>query len=291
MSGENKTVVSVKDLVVCVSNDEKEGGEYRFKIEYGTFDINLGDFVLLKGRNGCGKSTFLRLFHLQGVNYFKVGGGSISFNENGFPDKSIHEYSRDELPRLNRMISYIGQDDRFQTSDSAYSFIYNSCRYALECDGKLTSAERKARLKEVDGTSLKYYEEYLSSSFKCSYATFKRKNVRAWSGGQQKMINVLAGIIKAKLCGLKLVVMDEPLNNLDGRNKFILNNLIADLRKQDVAVLAITHCQIFDGVNKVLHLEEQPDGTRKATLSDCAVPAHVECLEAYQKSDGLLQKV
>ena len=285
MSGENKTVVSVKDLVVCVINDEKTGGEYRFKIDYGTFDINLGDFVLLKGRNGCGKSTFLRLFHLQGVDYFKVGGGCIKFNEDGFSDKSIHEYSRDELTLLNRKISYIGQDERFQTSDSAYSFIYNSCRYALESSRKLSSMDRKELLKSVDGVIYEYYEKYLSSSFKCSYATFKRKNVRAWSGGQQKMINVLAGIIKAKLCGLKLVVMDEPLNNLDGRNKFILNNLIADLRKQDVAVLAITHCQIFDGVNKVLNLVEQPDGTRKATLSDCAVPAHEECLEAYQEGE------
>lgn len=277
MSGESKTVVSVKDLVVCVNKD--------FKIEYGTFDINLGDFVLLKGRNGCGKSTFLRLFHLQGVDYFEVDGGSIKFNECDFPDKSINEYTLDEQTLLNRRISYIGQDERFQTSDSAYSFIYNSCRYALKSSRKLSPKDSKELLKSVGDVIYGYYEKYLSSSFKGSYATFKRKKVHSWSGGQQKMINVLAGIIKAKLCGLKLVVMDEPLNNLDGRNKFILNSLIADLRKQDIAVLAITHCQIFDGVNKVLNLVEQPDGTRKATLSDCAVSAHAECLEAYREGE------
>ena len=50
------------------------------------------------------------------------------------------------------------------------------------------------------------------------------------------MINVLAGIIKAKGCGLKLIVMDEPLNNLDGRNKDILNTLIKELRAEGVKI-------------------------------------------------------
>lgn len=282
MTEENKTVVAVNELTVLVKNDEKSESDYRFKINYGTFDINLGDFVLIKGRNGCGKSTFLRLFHLQSVNYFKVGGGSISFIDDNFPNKSIHLYSSDELTHLNCMISYIGQEENFLTADSAYSFIYNSCKYALAYDKKLSATEKKARLAEVDKLIFEYYEKYLAASFQCkNYKTFKNKNARKWSGGQQKMINVLAGVIKAKVCGLKLLVMDEPLNNLDGKNKFILNNLISDLRKQEIAIIAITHCQVFNGVNKVLHLTEQSDGVCSAELINTAEPAHSECLEAY----------
>lgn len=281
MSGENKTIVSVKDLVVGVINDEK-ADDYRFKIQYGTFDIGLGDFVLIRGRNGCGKSTFLRLFRLQGVNYFKVLGGGIYFLENGFPDKSIHMYSTDQLTRLNCMVSYIGQEEKFLTFDSAYSFIYNSCKLALSYDNSLSLKEKTERLQKVDGIIYEYYEKYLAASFQCkNYKTFKTKNVHSWSGGQQKMINVLAGLIKAEVCGLKLVVMDEPLNNLDGRNKDILNNLIINIRKKNVAVIAITHCQIFDGVNKVLNLIEREDGVRQATLLEEGVPAHSECLESF----------
>ena len=95
------------------------------------------------------------------------------------------------------------------------------------------------------------------------------------------MISVLAGIIKAKICGLKLVIMDEPLNNLDGKNKDVLNKLIAELRKNDVAIIVVTHCQIFDGINKVLTLAEQEDGVQKATLLERNEPAHTECLENF----------
>lgn len=282
MSEQNKCVVSVRDLVIGVKDDEHTGEAYRFKIEYGSFDIELGDFVLIKGRNGSGKSTFLRLFHLQGQKYFKVIGGEIRFHAVGFPEKSVPNYSTAELTHLNCAMSFIGQEERFISSDSAYSYIYRVCQLALGYDKSLSAAEKRAKLGEVDSVILEYYEKYLADSFQCkNYKTFKKKNVRAWSGGQQKMINVLAGIIKAKVCGLRLVVMDEPLNNLDGRNKDILNKLIADLRRGNVAVMAITHCQIFDGVNKVLNLVEGEDGVRRATLYSHGEPAHTECLESF----------
>ena len=280
-----KTVVKVKDLVVGVKDDETSG-QYRFTIDYGTFDINLGDFILIKGRNGCGKSTFLKLFHRQSGGYFDVTDGSVTFCGENFPDRSIDKdtkYSIDEQTRLNCNISFIGQEEEFVSSASAYAVIYDACRAALSYDKSTTVAERRQKLQEVDKLISEYYEKYLAVSFQCkNYKTFKNKNVRKWSGGQKKMINVLAGIIKAKICGLKLVVMDEPLNNLDGRNKFILNRLVADLRKQDVAILAITHCQIFDGVNKVLYINEYDGGVRRAELKETSTESpHTECLEAY----------
>ena len=276
----NKATVSVRELTLGVRSDESD--DYRFTIEYGSFDILPRDFVLIKGRNGSGKSTFLRLFHLQGMKYFRVLSGSIYFRVEGFPEKSIPDYSTEELTHLNCAVSYIGQEESFLSSDSAYSYIYNTCKIALDYDRRMTAAEKRERLRAVDGAISEYYEKYLASSFLCkNYKTFKNKSVRAWSGGQQKMINVLAGIIKAKICGLSLVVMDEPLNNLDGRNKDILNKLIRDLREGEVAIIAITHCQIFDGVNKVLELTERDDGVHVATLSERCERAHTECLESF----------
>ena len=96
------------------------------------------------------------------------------------------------------------------------------------------------------------------------------------------MINVLAGVIKAKVCGLRLIVMDEPLNNLDGRNKDILNTLIKELRAGGVAVIAITHCQIFDKINKVLTITESAPGERRAIYEEREEPSHSECLEVFR---------
>ena len=278
MSEQNKSILSIRDLTLQIDSD----GSSPREVQYGSLELYPGDFLLIRGRNGCGKSTLLRMLRLQGTSYFSVKSGEMIFHRDGFSEKSIHKYSTDELTRLTRSVSFIGQEERFLSSDSAYSYIYNVCRIALEGDKSITPAERRARLSSVDGMICEYYEKYLSKSFDLAkYKTFKRKSVRAWSGGQQKMISVLAGIIKTKAAKLPLIVMDEPLNNLDGMNKFTLNKLISELREEGCAVMAITHCQIFGGVNKLLTIEEGEDGIRRATLTEGEIYAHGECLETY----------
>ena len=275
-----KNIISVKDLMIGIKNED--GNDYRFKINYGSFEVNKGDFVLLKGHNGSGKSTFLKLFHLQGVNYFKVINGGIYFNDDKFNKDSIHEFPSNELTKLNCAISFIGQEEIFLSSDSAYSYIYNTCKYALSIYN-YSAKEIKEKLDLIDKMIFEYYDKYLINSFQTkNYKIFKNKNIKAWSGGQQKMINVLAGIIKAKICNLHLVLMDEPLNNLDGLNKNILNKLIEDLMStNEVAIIAITHCQIFKNVNKVLTIGELEDSVRSAKLEERKDNPHLECLESY----------
>ncbi len=282
---QNKSVVEVKDLKIGVlAENAQDGKKYRFTIDYGSFDINEGDFLLVKGRNGYGKTTFLKLFHLQGVNYFRVAKGDVYFRDPVFnADKSIIDFTNDELTKLNRFVSFVGQEEIFKTGATAYTTIYDYCKTAINESETLTKQEKKQKLIRVAEVIRDYFDKYLQKSFECpSFRAFKVKGVKTWSGGQQKMINVLAGIIKAKVCGLKLIVMDEPLNNLDGRNKDILNTLIKELRAEGVAVIAITHCQIFDGINKVLTIVESAPGERKAIYSEREEPAHSECLEVFR---------
>ena len=279
MSCEKEKIVSVEGLVVKVRGEGKTGKGTGFLIDYGTFDVCTGDFVLVRGRNGSGKSTFLRLFRPQSEDYFEVTEGSIRFLEEGFPDKSLDKiHAPNELARLNSRTSFIGQEDKFQSGASAYSAIVDA--YKDACAFAPPGQKSRSR-KELDECIREYFDKYLVRSLQCDYKTFQRKAVRKWSGGQQKMINVLAGVIKAKICGLKLVVMDEPLNNLDGINKDIVNALVRELMESNVAIVAITHCQIFSGVNKVLDLIEQKDGFRKATFTKESVPPHAECLEPF----------
>lgn len=75
--------------------------------------------------------------------------------------------------------------------------------------------------------------------------------------------------------------MDEPLNNLDGRNKDILNKLVSGIREQGIAILAVTHCQIFEGVNKVLQISEIENGNQKAVFFERKEPSHPEYLELF----------
>lgn len=305
MSSQNEAVVSVKDLTLKLR---------KFTVNYGSFDIFPGDFVIVKGRNGSGKSTFLSLFNLQGIDYFKIVNGGIYFNDPAFPEKSIHRYNengRDYLSDLRHVISFIGQKDKFLSYSSAYSYIMEVCKRAIkynlskEYSGvknlfRFWNAYFKERRKLKDLIK-KYFKEYLAESFmtenyskaddkvfKRDYRVFMTQNMSKWSGGQQKMINVLSGIIKAEICGLRLMVMDEPLNNLDGKNKKILNDIIQNLRNtnKDIAIIVITHCQIFDGINKTLTItEDENESVCKEKFAVFEVKneiAHKECLENYK---------
>ena len=282
---QDKTVVEVKDLTIGVlAENTQDGKKYRFTIDYGSFNINEGDFFFFFFRNGYGKTTFLKLFHLQGVNYFRVVAGDVYFRDSAFAaDKSIIDFSNDELTKLNRYVSFVGQEEIFKTGATAYTTIYDYCKTAINESENLTKEEKKRKLASVADVIKEYFDKYLQKSFECpSFRAFKTKGVKTWSGGQQKMINVLAGVIKAKVCGLRLIVMDEPLNNLDGRNKDILNTLIKKLRAGGVAVIAITHCQIFDKINKVLTITESAAGERRAVYEEREEPSHAECLEVFR---------
>ncbi len=285
MPQDKRIVVEVKDLKIGVLNETaQDGKKYRFTIDYGSFNVCEGDFLLVKGRNGYGKTTFLKLFHLQGVNYFRVISGDVYFRDDNFrAEKSIIDFGNEELTRLNRYVSFVGQEEIFKTGATAYTAIYDYCKTAINESEHLDKAEKKKKLADVSGIIREYFDKYLQKSFGCpSYRAFRTKGIKTWSGGQQKMINVLAGVIKAKACGLKLLVMDEPLNNLDGRNKDILNTLVKELRADGVAVIAITHCQIFDGINKVIAITESAPEERKAVYSEREEPAHPECLEVFR---------
>ncbi len=282
---QDKTVVEVKNLKIGVlAENAQDGKKYRFTIDYGSFNINEGDFLLVKGRNGYGKTTFLKLFHLQGVNYFRVTSGDVYFRDSAFAaDKSVIDFNNDELTKLNRYVSFVGQEEIFKTGATAYTTIYDYCKTAINESETLGKDEKKRKLASVADVIKDYFDKYLQKSFECpSFRVFKTKGVKTWSGGQQKMINVLAGVIKAKVCGLRLIVMDEPLNNLDGRNKDILNTLVKELREDGVAVIAITHCQIFDRINKVLTIVESAEGERRTIYEEKEEPSHAECLEVFR---------
>lgn len=277
---DKETVLAVRGLRVAI-----DAGGGPFTVNYGSFEVNKGDFMLVTGKNGSGKSTFLRLFRLQDEGYFSVDGGAYFLPCSS--QKSVHEYSDAELTALNRMVAYIGQEDRFQTYDSAYSAIFTACKTALEGNRSLSRAERAQKLEHTDELIQKYFKEYLSTSFRCTdFNVFKRKKVYSWSGGQQKMINVLAGIIKAQVCNLSLLVMDEPLNNLDGANKYVVSKVVEELvRGGNIAIIAVTHCQIFKGINKVLNITKDGEVGFTAALTQGEVKYHADCVEIIQPAN------
>ncbi len=277
MSTDKKIIFKIRDLTLNIFDYY---GNKSQKISYGSFDIRGGDFAIIKGRNGSGKSTLFHLLALTETGYFNIESGSVVYKAEGFPDISIDKYGDTLASALRRDIVYIGQEERFLSWHSAYDALYSQAEIAV--NEKYLGQTRAHKLFEIHKLIEGYFNDYIREIFKCKdFKEFRKRKVTSFSGGQMKMLSVLSGIIKAKVCESSLIIMDEPLNNLDGKNKYYLNKIFSEFRNESVAMLIITHCQIFDGINRVINITDQRAGEVKAEVIDVSVPPHSDCLEAF----------
>ena len=73
MPQDKRSVVEVKNLKIGVlAENAASDKKYRFTIDYGSFTVNEGDFLLVKGRNGYGKTTFLKDITLYIPRFFRL---------------------------------------------------------------------------------------------------------------------------------------------------------------------------------------------------------------------------
>ncbi len=278
MAQDNKLIYEINDLTLSIFDYHNNISQ---KVSYGTFSIRGGDFIIIKGRNGSGKSTLLHLLAMRENDYFKIERGDVKYKLGEFPDLSICKYNADQVAALHRDIVYIGQEEQFITWHSAYKVLKTPAETAMR--KKFFGAELIKRSILLEKTILEFFNNYLCHIICNDFKEFKKRKATSYSGGQMKMLSVLSGIIKAKVCDNSLIIMDEPLNNLDGKNKYYLNKILSDIRGENVALLIITHCQIFDGINRVLTIKDSTPGEVAASITDMTEPPHSECLEMVKE--------
>ena len=250
----NQSVIENKNLKIIIDSKGTI-------VNYGSITINNGDFITIEGANGIGKSTFLNLLNRDG-NYYSIEGDVLIDNI------SIFDYDVYELRRS--VVANINQNDVFIRGESTYHALIRPAINAIADRNNI-----KEKKKEIKELAFNYYRKYLYSFFYPHEKNSAKKKrllnnpkadlkfmyfqpVSTLSGGQQKMIHILQGVLKAKTIGCRLLLLDEPLNNLDKDNKKVLIELINDLRdnNKDMAILLITHCKVFPGVNTVLKISD-----------------------------------
>ena len=82
----------------------------------------------------------------------------------------------------------------------------------------------------------------------------KNKNFCDLSGGERQKV-----LLARSLCATsKLLILDEPSNNLDSKSKKDLYNAIKELNKNSITIIMITHDLDHDNLigNKILSLRE-----------------------------------
>jgi iron(III) transport system ATP-binding protein len=217
------------------------------EIKYGDFvamkDLNLkveeGEFFTLLGPSGCGKTTTLRSL----VGFVNPSSGGIYIR-----GKNITH-----LPVEKREISMVFQNYAlFPTLN-----VYENIAFGLKVK-KLPNKQIEAEVKDI-ASKVDLSDEQLL------------KKVSELSGGQQQRV----AIARALILKPSILVMDEPLSNLDASLRVQLRNELKKLqRKFGITSIYVTHDQ-----EEALTLSDRIAVFNKGVIEQVGAPSDI-----YNKS-------
>jgi iron(III) transport system ATP-binding protein len=169
--------------------------------------ISEGSFFTLLGPSGCGKTTLLRCI--------------AGFNE---PDNGSIWFDQDDITRLpayQRNIGMVFQDYALFPDKT----VYDNVAYGLKAR-KVGRDEMQARVDE----SLKLVGlDALAGRFPAQM-----------SGGQRQRV----ALARALVIKPRVLLMDEPLSNLDAKLRLSMRDMIRDLQRQArITTVFVTHDQ------------------------------------------------
>ena len=205
-----------------------------------SFDIDEGEVVLLSGANGIGKSTLLKSI-LRLENEGKTIEGEIFVR--GFGD--ILKLETTDIQRFRSRIAYVQQRDD-------YAEMGNIQVRDIISESSQPHSGKALSVAEVNELIDKWIPRR-----KDNKRIFDAKSKPAkFSGGEQRLLSVLSVI--ATRPKVELLIVDEPLNNLDFINAGNISNLLNRVIRDNphMAVLMISHCRIFPFITREIKMTD-----------------------------------
>lgn len=238
-------------------------------ININEMKIPYGKTVILEGNNGSGKSSFLSLIY--GIGLHLKHNGDIYISGINSDDIASEKIRRD-------YISYMDQSFQFY-------FGYQSVKSALTIRGINSSNGNRKIKNEVKRLANIYYDKYLKNIIDYKGKNPLFINVNSLSGGQKRMVHILSYLIKLRACNNKILFMDEPLNDLDGKNKKIVIDLLCELKNDipDLTILVVSHCRVFPSIDASIKFEEVDGNIVANYIEDGFNNVCYPCLKEYEK--------
>lgn len=170
-----------------------------------------GKTNLIIGRSGAGKTVLLKLL----IGLYKPTSGQVFYDDTDF-----FSLSPQQLRELRMSVGMLFQGNALFDSMT----VEENIRFPLDMFTKMTAAEKRARVDlclervGLEGVNQRYPAEV--------------------SGGMQKRV----GIARAIVLRPKYLFCDEPNSGLDPRTAVVIDELIADITKQDqITTIINTH--------------------------------------------------
>ena len=210
---QNDAVLSATELNLSFGNDPILDG--------ATLAVYAGEKVGLVGRNGCGKSSFLRII----AGDESADGGTISRKQGLVVGYLPQEFQLDDEATVEANIragaaDLIGKIERYETAENLSP---------TEMDRLLVEIEH------ADGWNLETRIETLMRELSAPPAD---RVVGYLSGGEKRRV----GLCQALVSQPDLIILDEPTNHLDAKAIAWLENYLATMPG---ACLFVTHDRYF----------------------------------------------
>lgn len=192
---------------LTVTNATKQFGTTFMALNGVSVSVARGEFFTLLGPSGCGKTTLLRAI--------------AGFNDLTSGEITLDGSNLRVVPPHQRDIGMVFQD----YAVFPHLSVFDNVAFGLK-PRKVPAAEIKTRVTQaLEAVRLGAMAERLPA---------------AMSGGQQQRI----GLARAMVINPRLLLMDEPLSNLDAKLRIELREEIRDIQKQvDIATIYVTHDQ------------------------------------------------
>ena len=176
-------------------------------VDRATVDVQPGEFFTLLGPSGCGKTTLLRTI----AGFYRQNEGHVYFNDDCV----------DNVPAHKRDTGMVFQN----YAVFPHLTVQQNVAYGLRAR-KIDKAESAERVREaLELVDLAGYEQ---------------RKPRQLSGGQQQRVVVARAIVIRP----RILLMDEPLANLDAKLRVRLRAELRELqRRLGITTIYVTHDQ------------------------------------------------
>ena len=199
----------------------KLGFDKNITISDATFEIKSGDFVCIVGANGSGKTTLVKAI----LGLVRPFSGTIKFGD---------EISAKE-------IGYLPQELELDSNFPALvnEVVLSGCLSKMHlkiCYGKVEKQKMRETLKLLGISNL------------------ESKSFSELSGGQKQKVLLARALVNEP----RLLILDEPSNNLDYKSKKEFYKILSDLnQKKNVTIMMVTHDLDSEDLigNKIIAIE------------------------------------
>ncbi len=199
-----------------------------------SLDIQSGELFTLLGPSGCGKSTLLRIL----AGFETADSGEIRIdNQNILP-----------IPSEKRKIGMVFQNYSLFSNMT----VFGNVAYALKI--------RKIPRAEIE-------KEVASVLELVNLSGYQNRKIDELSGGEQQRI----AIARALMAKPQVLLLDEPLSNLDARLRESLRKQIREIQQRlGITVIFVTHDQ-----HEAMAISDKIAVLNKGKVEQCDVPKQI----------------